>query len=107
MFLGMARDHGRKLGFKGTFLIKPKPMEPTKHQYDYDTSTVIGFISKNNLQNDFKVNIEVNHATLAGHSFAHEIRVAANAGLFDSIDANKGDYQNGWAPMSFQPTFMK
>jgi len=96
LFLGMARDHGRKIGFKGTFLIEPKPMEPTKHQYDYDASTVIGFIRKNNLQNDFKLNIEVNHSTLAGHSFAHEIRMAADAGLFGSIDANKGDYQNGW-----------
>lgn len=96
MFLSLARDHGRKKGFTGTFLIEPKPMEPTKHQYDYDVSTVIGFILKHQLQNDFKLNVEVNHATLAGHSFAHEIRMAADAGLFGSIDANKGDNQNGW-----------
>jgi len=96
MFLTLARDHGRKLGFTGTFLIEPKPMEPTKHQYDYDVSTVIGFIRQHHLQHDFKLNIEANHSTLAGHSFAHEIRMAADAGLFGSIDANKGDYQNGW-----------
>jgi xylose isomerase len=96
MFLSLARDHGRKKGFTGTFLVEPKPMEPTKHQYDYDASTVIGFILKHQLQRDFKLNVEVNHATLAGHSFAHEIRMAADAGLFGSVDANKGDYQNGW-----------
>jgi len=96
MFLGMARDYGRQQGFKGTFLIEPKPMEPTKHQYDYDTATVIGFLHKYGLEKDFKLNIEVNHATLAGHTFAHELRVAADAGLLGSIDANKGDYQNGW-----------
>ncbi len=96
IFLSMARDHGRRKGFNGTFLIEPKPMEPTKHQYDFDTQTVIGFLNKFNLQNDFKLNIEVNHATLAGHSFAHELRMAADAGLLGSIDANKGDYQNGW-----------
>jgi xylose isomerase len=96
MFLSMARDYGRKQGFTGTFLIEPKPMEPTKHQYDFDADTVIGFLRKNNLDKDFKINIEVNHATLAGHSFAHELRVAADAGLLGSIDANKGDYQNGW-----------
>jgi len=96
MFLTMARDYGRKRGFTGTFLIEPKPMEPTKHQYDYDASTVIGFLRQHRLQEDFRLNIEVNHATLAGHSFAHEIRMAADAGLFGSIDANKGDYQNGW-----------
>ena len=95
-FLSMARDYGRKQGFKGTFLIEPKPMEPTKHQYDYDTSTVIAFLRKNGLDKDFKLNIEVNHATLAGHSFAHELRTAADANLLGSIDANKGDYQNGW-----------
>ncbi|MGV8095931.1 MAG: hypothetical protein AB2L24_29115 [Mangrovibacterium sp.] len=92
----MARDYGRKQGFTGTFLIEPKPMEPTKHQYDYDSATVIGFLHKYGLDKDFKINIEVNHATLAGHTFAHELRVAADAGLFGSIDANKGDYQNGW-----------
>jgi len=96
MFLTIARDYGRKQGFTGTFLIEPKPMEPTKHQYDFDADTVVGFLRKNNLDKDFKINIEVNHATLAGHSFAHELRVAADAGLLGSIDANKGDYQNGW-----------
>ncbi|HPR57654.1 MAG TPA: xylose isomerase [Bacteroidales bacterium] len=96
MFLSMARDHGRKKGFGGTYLIEPKPMEPTKHQYDYDTSTVISFLRHFGLDKDFKINIEVNHATLAGHTFAHEIRMAADAGLFGSVDANKGDYQNGW-----------
>ncbi len=95
-FLRMARDYGRKQGFKGTFLIEPKPMEPTKHQYDYDTQTILGFLEKNGLADDFKINIEVNHATLAGHSFAHELRMAGDAGMLGSIDANKGDYQNGW-----------
>ncbi len=92
----MARDYGRKQGFKGTFLVEPKPMEPTKHQYDYDTQTILGFLEKNGLSDDFKINIEVNHATLAGHSFAHELRMAGDAGMLGSIDANKGDYQNGW-----------
>ena len=96
MFLSMARDYGRKQGFTGTFLIEPKPMEPTKHQYDFDSDTVIGFLRNYGLENDFKLNIEVNHATLAGHTFTHELRVAADAGLLGSIDANKGDYQNGW-----------
>ncbi|HOU95353.1 MAG TPA: xylose isomerase [Bacteroidales bacterium] len=96
IMLSMARDYGRKNGFKGTFLVEPKPMEPTKHQYDFDSSTVIGFLRKNGLDKDFKLNIEVNHATLAGHSFTHELQVAADANLFGSIDANKGDYQNGW-----------
>ncbi|WP_339739917.1 xylose isomerase [uncultured Sunxiuqinia sp.] len=95
-FLRMARDYGRKQGFKGTFLVEPKPMEPTKHQYDYDTQTILGFLEKNGLSDDFKINIEVNHATLAGHSFAHELRMAGDAGMLGSIDANKGDYQNGW-----------
>jgi len=95
-FLDMARDYARRNGFKGTFLIEPKPMEPTKHQYDYDTATVIGFLNKYGLAGDFKMNIEVNHATLAGHTFQHELQVAADAGLFCSIDANRGDYQNGW-----------
>jgi xylose isomerase len=95
-FLRMAKDYGRKQGFAGTFLIEPKPMEPTKHQYDFDTQTVLGFLAKNGLSNDFKMNIEVNHATLAGHTFAHELRMAADAGMLGSIDANKGDYQNGW-----------
>ncbi|MDX2415352.1 MAG: xylose isomerase [Bacteroidales bacterium] len=96
MMLTLARDYGRKNGFTGTFLIEPKPMEPSKHQYDYDADTVIGFLKKYNLQDDFKLNIEVNHATLAGHTFQHEIQVAADAGMLGSIDANKGDYQNGW-----------
>ena len=95
-FLQMARDYGRKNGFKGTFLIEPKPMEPTKHQYDFDTQTVIGFLRQYGLEKDFRMNIEVNHATLAGHTFSHELRMAADAGMFGSIDANKGDYQNGW-----------
>ncbi len=95
-FLTMARDYGRKNGFKGTFLIEPKPMEPTKHQYDFDTETVIGFLRNYGLANDFKLNIEVNHATLAGHTFQHELQCAADAGLLGSIDANRGDYQNGW-----------
>jgi xylose isomerase len=96
MMLSMARDYGRKNGFKGTFLIEPKPMEPSKHQYDFDTATVIGFLRHYGLEKDFKLNIEVNHATLAGHSFQHELQTAADAGLLGSIDANKGDYQNGW-----------
>jgi xylose isomerase len=96
MMLTMARDYGRKMGFKGAFLIEPKPMEPTKHQYDFDVATVIGFLRHYGLDKDFKVNIEVNHATLAGHTFQHELQVAADAGLLGSIDANKGDYQNGW-----------
>jgi len=95
-FLTVARDHARKLGFKGTFLIEPKPMEPMKHQYDFDTQTVIGFLKSHGLENDFKLNIEVNHATLAGHTFTHELRMAADQGMLGSIDANKGDYQNGW-----------
>ena len=95
-FLTVCRDYARGQGFKGTFLIEPKPMEPMKHQYDFDAATCIGFINKYGLQNDFKLNIEVNHATLAGHTFEHELQVAANAGLLGSIDANRGDYQNGW-----------
>lgn len=95
-FLTMARDYARKNGFKGTFFIEPKPMEPTKHQYDYDSETVIGFLRHFGLDKDFKLNIEVNHATLAGHTFQHELQVAADAGMLGSIDANRGDYQNGW-----------
>jgi xylose isomerase len=95
-FLSIARDYARKQGFKGTFLIEPKPMEPTKHQYDFDTETVIGFLRYFGLEKDFKLNIEVNHATLAGHTFQHELQCAADAGLLGSIDANRGDYQNGW-----------
>jgi xylose isomerase len=96
MMLSLARDYGRKNGFTGTYLIEPKPMEPAKHQYDYDSSTVIGFLRHYGLDGDFKLNIEANHATLAGHSFVHDLQVAADAGLLGSIDANKGDYQNGW-----------
>ena len=95
-FLRMARDYARKQGFTGTFFIEPKPMEPSKHQYDVDVQTVLGFLNAQGLINDFKLNVEVNHATLAGHSFAHELRMAADAGKLGSIDANKGDYQNGW-----------
>jgi xylose isomerase len=94
--LSMARDYGRKNGFTGTFLVEPKPMEPSKHQYDFDVATIIGFLRQHGLDKDFKLNIEVNHATLAGHTFQHELQVAADAGLLGSIDANKGDYQNGW-----------
>ncbi len=94
--LRMARDYARSKGFKGNFLIEPKPMEPMKHQYDVDTETVIGFLSANGLDKDFKVNIEVNHATLAGHTFEHELQCAVDAGMLGSIDANRGDYQNGW-----------
>lgn len=94
--LRMARDYARANGFKGTFLIEPKPMEPTKHQYDADTETVIGFLKAHGLGKDFKVNIEVNHATLAGHTFEHELAVAVDNDMLGSIDANRGDYQNGW-----------
>ena len=96
MMLTIARDYGRKNGFKGTFLIEPKPMEPTKHQYDVDAETVIGFLRHYGLDKDFALNIEVNHATLAGHTFEHELQAAADAGMLGSIDANRGDYQNGW-----------
>lgn len=96
MFLHKAKDYARKQGFKGTFFIEPKPCEPTKHQYDYDAATVIGFLRQYDLLDDFKLNIEVNHATLAGHTFQHELQTAADAGVLGSIDANRGDYQNGW-----------
>ena len=95
-FLAMARDYARAQGFKGNFFIEPKPMEPMKHQYDFDTATAIGFLKQYELDKDFKINIEVNHATLAKHTFQHEIEVAAKAGMLGSIDANRGDYQNGW-----------
>lgn len=94
--LKLARDYARKNGFKGQFFIEPKPAEPSKHQYDFDSETVIGFLREHDLLNDFKINIEVNHATLAGHTFQHELQVAADAGMLGSIDANRGDYQNGW-----------
>ncbi|MCX4331895.1 MAG: xylose isomerase [Paramuribaculum sp.] len=96
MMLTLARDYARAKGFKGTFLVEPKPMEPTKHQYDVDSETVIGFLRAHGLDKDFKLNIEVNHATLAGHTFEHELAVAVDNGMLGSIDANRGDYQNGW-----------
>ena len=95
-FLHMAKDYARKNGFKGTFFIEPKPMEPSKHQYDFDSETVIGFLREYDLLDDFKLNVEVNHATLASHTFAHELQVAADANCLGSMDANRGDYQNGW-----------
>lgn len=95
-FLTMARDYGRQIGFKGPYLIEPKPMEPSKHQYDFDSATVAGFLRKYGLDKDFRLNIEANHATLAQHTFAHELEVARAEGLFGSVDANRGDYQNGW-----------
>ena len=109
-FLTMARDYGRKQGFQGAFYIEPKPMEPTKHQYDFDTETVIGFLRHYGLDKDFRLNIEANHAELAGHDFAHELETAAAAGLFGSVDANRGDAMNGWDtdqfPMSYYETAM-
>ncbi len=95
-FLHMAKDYGRKNGFKGKFLIEPKPMEPSKHQYDFDAATVISFLRQYDLMDDFQLNLEVNHATLAQHTFQHELQVAADAGMLGSMDANRGDYQNGW-----------
>jgi xylose isomerase len=95
-FMTMARDYARKQGFKGCFYVEPKPMEPSKHQYDFDASTVVGFLRQHGLLGDFKLNIEVNHATLAGHTFQHDLQVAADANALGSIDANRGDYQNGW-----------
>ncbi|MBT1711911.1 xylose isomerase [Fulvivirgaceae bacterium PWU5] len=95
-FLHVAKDYARAQGFKGTFLLEPKPMEPSKHQYDFDAATCIAFLREFDLMDDFKLNIEVNHATLAQHTFDHELQVAANAGVLGSIDANRGDYQNGW-----------
>jgi xylose isomerase len=95
-FLHMAKDYARKNGFTGKFFIEPKPMEPSKHQYDFDAATVLGFLRQYDLMDDFALNIEVNHATLAQHTFQHELQVSADAGLLGSIDANRGDYQNGW-----------
>ena len=107
-FLKMCRDYARSKGFNGTFFIEPKPMEPSKHQYDFDTATSVGFLREYGLDKDFKINIEVNHATLAQHTFQHELTVAANAGMLGSIDANRGDYQNGWDtdqfPINIQET---
>jgi xylose isomerase len=95
-FLSMVAEHKHRIGFKGTLLIEPKPQEPTKHQYDYDSATVHGFLLRNGLEKEYRVNVEVNHATLAGHSFHHEIAYAVSHGIFGSVDANRGDYQNGW-----------
>ncbi len=95
-FLGMVAEHKHRIGFKGTLLIEPKPQEPTKHQYDYDVATVHGFLGRHGLEKEYRVNIEANHATLAGHSFHHEVATAAALGIFGSIDANRGDDQNGW-----------
>lgn len=95
-FLIQARDYARAQGFKGNFFIEPKPMEPMKHQYDFDCATAIGFLHEYGLENDFKMNIEVNHATLAQHTFQHEMATAAKYGMLGSLDANRGDYQNGW-----------
>lgn len=106
-FLNMAKDYARGQGFKGTFFIEPKPMEPTKHQYDFDAATSINSIREYGLENDFKLNIEVNHATLAQHTFQHELQVAANAGMLGSIDANRGDYQNGWDTDQFPNNVME
>ncbi|MCA0237229.1 MAG: xylose isomerase [Bacteroidetes bacterium] len=106
-FLHMAKDYARKSGFKGTFFIEPKPMEPSKHQYDFDSATCIGFLREYGLDKDFKLNIEVNHATLALHTFQHELQVAANAGMLGSIDANRGDYQNGWDTDQFPNNVME
>jgi xylose isomerase len=105
--LHMAKDYARSQGFKGTFFIEPKPMEPTKHQYDFDSATVVGFLNQHGLADDFKINIEVNHATLALHTFQHELQVAANAGMLGSIDANRGDYQNGWDTDQFPNNVME
>jgi xylose isomerase len=95
-FLTLVAEHKRKIGFEGTLLIEPKPAEPTKHQYDYDTQTVHGFLERFGLAGEYRVNIEANHATLAGHSFHHEVAYAVANGIFGSIDANRGDPQNGW-----------
>ena len=106
-FLNMAKDYARSQGFKGTFFIEPKPMEPSKHQYDFDAATSINCIREYGLENDFKLNIEVNHATLAQHTFQHELQVAATAGMLGSIDANRGDYQNGWDTDQFPNNVME
>jgi xylose isomerase len=107
-FLTMARDYGRKRGFKGPFYIEPKPMEPSKHQYDFDSETVIGFLRHYGLDKDFRLNIEANHAELAGHDFVHELETAAASGFFGSVDANRGDAMNGWDtdqfPISYYET---
>jgi len=95
-FLNLVAEHKHRIGFKGTLLIEPKPQEPTKHQYDYDVATVLGFLERHDLAKEYRLNLEVNHATLAGHSFQHEVALAISHGVLGSIDANRGDYQNGW-----------
>ena len=95
-FLTMVAEYKHSIGFTGTLLIEPKPQEPTKHQYDYDCATVHGFLERYDLVDEYKVNIEVNHATLSGHSFEHEVAYAVDNGIFGSVDANRGDAQNGW-----------
>jgi xylose isomerase len=95
-FLHLVAEHKHRIGFTGLLLLEPKPQEPTKHQYDYDCATVHGFLARHDLEAEYRVNIEANHATLAGHSFHHEVQYAVSAGIFGSIDANRGDYQNGW-----------
>ena len=104
-FLAMARDYGRKNGFKGVYYIEPKPMEPTKHQYDFDAETVIGFLRHYGLEKDFRLNLEANHAELANHDFVHELECAAAAGLFGSVDANRGDPRNGWDTDQFPNSY--
>ncbi len=99
-FLSLVVDHKHKIGFTGTILIEPKPHEPTKHQYDFDTATVYGFLKRYGLEDEVRVNIEANHATLSGHTFEHEIATAGALGIFGSIDANRGDPQNGWIPIN-------
>jgi xylose isomerase len=95
-FLHLVAEHKHRIGFDGLLLIEPKPQEPTKHQYDYDAATVHGFLARNDLEDEYRVNLEVNHATLAGHSFHHEVATAIALGIFGSVDINRGDYQNGW-----------
>jgi xylose isomerase len=95
-FLHLVADHKHRIGFDGLLLIEPKPQEPTKHQYDYDAATVHGFLARHDLVDEYRVNLEVNHATLAGHSFHHEVATAIALGIFGSVDVNRGDYQNGW-----------
>jgi xylose isomerase len=95
-FLTLVADHKHRIGFNGTLLIEPKPQEPTKHQYDYDGASILGFLERHDLAGEYRLNLEVNHATLAGHSFQHEVAYAASHGVFGSVDANRGDYQNMW-----------
>jgi xylose isomerase len=95
-FLSLVAEHKHRIGFKGALLLEPKPQEPTKHQYDYDSATVYGFLARHGLEKEYGVNLEANHATLAGHSFHHDVATAVSLGIFGSIDANRGDYQNGW-----------